>query len=361
MEDLGVKDGDVIDLLAPPPPPATKTMSVKVRTPEGNVLRLSSVSPTDTVRDIKDKIEDEHGIPSEDQNLSHQGGEPLEDPDATMEDLGVSDGDFLDLLPSDDDDDGGMTIDVRKPDGTILSPPLAVEPDDTVEDVKKKIESEHGIPAKEQNLSYSGTPLDDDDDVDPATTTLDDLGVSDGDTLDLLPKKEKPPPPKAKPAKKKTTKKAKKPPTRVRKLNPDSAWVYPTKESAPSDGEEDNLQGIWSVAPTSGGTEPVEVNIHPMRKEPKSAGNTVHGAYGYVNGAKPDENGVVNPSDVVFYPPGETSYRPDFDHVGWWSSPESSSKTTVKWWFEGDDMVHHRVHTVKVCGHEMVFESRYTK
>ena len=80
------------------------------------------------------------------------------------------------------------------------------------------------------------------------------------------------------------------------------------------------------------GTEPVEVNIHPKHKEPKSDGKTdIHGAYGYINGAKPDADGVVDPKNVVFYPPGQKDYSPDFEHIGWWSAPESHSTTTISW------------------------------
>jgi hypothetical protein len=143
-------------------------------------------------------------------------------------------------------------------------------------------------------------------------------------------------------------------------LNPDSAWVYPTKGSAPKKGEPNNLQGIWSIPPQgeNAGTDPVEVNIHPKHKEPKSDGKAdVHGAYGYINGAKPDVDGVVDPANVVFYPPGqkEKDFSPDFEHVGWWSAPESSSKTTVSWKFVGDDIYNVKKHTVNVMGHEMTF------
>ena len=282
--------------LAPPPspPPKFDKLELTIKTPDGRRLPVV-IEPTGTVEDLKDTIEDDHGIPSEAQNLS-RGGEPLDDPGSTMEDIGIRDGDVLDLT------DGRLTA----------APPPPPPPPPQISSPS---------PSKPKKPTT------------PTTTT-------------------------------KKNKKKDKPQHRVRRLNPDSAWVFPTKESAPSEGEEGNLQGIWSIPPTTtkATKEPVEVNIHPMHKEPTNGGDTVHGAYGYIDGAEPDpKTGVVDPPKVVFYPPGDKNFRPDFVQTGWWSSPESYSETKVKWWFEGDDMVHHRVHTVRVCGHEMVFESRYTK
>lgn len=250
-----------------------------------------------------------------------------------------------------------LKIKAKTPDGRML--PVVVKPTDTVDNLREKIADDHGFPVDEHNLSWHGYPLNNPD------ATMEKCGIQSGDVIVLEPKTttDSSGSHTEKPAKTETNTESKpKEKERVRHLNPGSAWVYPTKESAPNEGEENNLQGVWSTPPgKDSGTEPVEVNIHPMHKEPKSAGDTVHGAYGYANGAKPDANGVVDPADVVFYPPGETKFRPDFEHIGWWSSPESSSMTEVKWWFEGDDMIYHKTHTVKVCGHEMTFVSTWTE
>jgi len=332
LEDRGIEDGDILDL-----EPNNTTITVHVNTPEGKKLSVH-VWPTDTVDDLKATIEHDHSIPVEDQNLSFNGT-PLSDPDSTMEDNGIEHDDVVDLLADDN-----MTINVRTPEGKTFSIP--VKPENTVRDVKKVVESMHGIPAKDQILKYEGEPLED------PGATMKDLGISDGDTLDLDPARKKPP--KARENNGGSKPKAKE---KIRVLNHDSAWVYPTKASAPKEGEIENLQGIWSTPPENGGgTDPVEVNIHPKDKEPKSDGKSdIHGAYGYINGAKPDANGVVDPANVVFYPPGQKDYDPDFDHVGWWSAPESSSQTTVSWKFVGDDCYNVRKHTVNVMGHEMTF------
>lgn len=325
------------------------TLTVSVRTPEGKKLHVN-IKPTDTVQVLKETIENDHDIPIEDQNLSCNGN-ALDDPDTTMEDNGIKHGDIIDLEPNE------IAINVRTPDDKTFS--ILVKPDDTVGCVKKRIQSDHGIATKNKTLSYEGKLLDDPD------STMKDLGVSDGDTLNLDSDATTDTANRKKPMNAYNDDSYPKEKSRIRILNPDSAWVYHSKASAPKEGEKNNLQGIWSTPPgTEAGTEPVEVNIHPKNKEPKSDGKAdVHGAYGYINGAKPDAYGVVDPANVVFYLPGqkEKDYSPDFEHVGWWSAPQSSSVTTVAWRFEGDDILHTKTHTVNVMGHKMTFVKKWTE
>jgi len=344
MEDNGIKHGDIIDLEANDP-----TITVNVRTPEGKKLHVN-IKPTDTVQALKETIENDHDIPIEDQNLSCNGN-ALDDPDTTMEDNGIKHGDIIDLEPNE------IAINVRTPDDKTFS--ILVKPDDTVGCVKKRIQSDHGIATKNKTLSYEGKLLDDPD------STMKDLGVSDGDTLNLDSDATTDTANRKKPMNAYNDDSYPKEKSRIRILSPDSAWVYHSKASAPKEGEKNNLQGIWSTPPgTEAGTEPVEANIHPKNKEPKSDGKAdVHGAYGYINGAKPDAYGVVDPANVVFYLPGqkEKDYSPDFEHVGWWSAPQSSSVTTVAWRFEGDDILHTKTHTVNVMGHKMTFVNKWTE
>ena len=342
MDDCGIENGDTLDL-----EPADDTFTVRVRTPDGRKHNVD-VQPTDTVLDLMETIEKDLDIPVEDQKLSCSG-EPLDNPASTMDDNAISNGAIIDVSM------GDISVNIRTPDDRSFA--ISTKPDDTVGGLKKAIQSKQGIPVKDQNLDFEGKPLND------PSATMNDLGVSDGDTLDLGP------------SGKNDTKIRKRPDTtsseiskpkakdRKRVLNPDSAWVFPTQVSAPNEGEEDNLQGVWSIPPGKGSeTDPVEVNIHPKNKEPKSDGKTdIHGAYGYINGAKQDANGVVHPANVVFYPPGEKGYSPDFDHVGWWSAPNSSSKTTVSWRFKGMDCLNIRTRTVNVMGHEMTFIKEWTE
>jgi len=345
MRDCGIKDGDILNL-----EPNDNSFTVCVRTPDGKKHEID-IDPTDTVQDLKEMVEKDHDIPVEDQNLSCRG-EPLDDPASTMADNGISNGDVIDLKTND------ISVTIRTPDGKTF--PILTKPENTVKDLKKAIFYFNGMPVEDQELDYEGKRLKN------PRATMNDLGVSDGDTLDLDPgtsgdngnsKRPK------KTSNSNSTDSTPKAKDRRRVLSPDSAWVFPTKASAPRNGEKDNLQGVWSKPPTKGsGTEPVEVNIHPKNKEPKSNGKSdIHGAYGYINGAKPDADGVVDPANVVFYPPGQKDYNPDFDHVGWWSAPESSSKTTVSWRFEGNDCLNVKKHTVNVMGHEMTFVTEWVE
>mmetsp|Transcript_20839 Transcript_20839/g.51687 ORF Transcript_20839/g.51687 Transcript_20839/m.51687 type:complete len:553 (+) Transcript_20839:122-1780(+) len=345
MKDCGVKDGDILDL-----EPNDNSFTVSVRTPDGQEYNVN-VKPTDTVQDLKEIIENDHDIPVDDQKLSCCD-EPLDDPASTMADNDISDGDVIDLKTND------ISVNIRSPDGNSF--PILIKPDGTVKDLKKAICYFNGMPVKDQKLDFEGKRLKN------PSATMNDLGVSDGDTIDLDPSSTDDNESRKKPSKTSdrcssdSTPKAK---DKTRVLSPDSAWVYPTKASAPREGEKNNLQGVWSTPPAKGsGTDPVEVNIHPKRKEPKSDGRSdIHGAYGYVNGAKPDADGVVDPANVVFYPPGHKKYSPDFEHIGWWSAPESSSKTTVSWRFEGNDCLNVKKHTVNVMGHEMTFVTEWVE
>lgn len=323
------------------------TLTVRVRTPEGKNVHVN-VRLTDTVQALKDIIEKDHDIQIEDQNLSCNG-KTLDDPDSTMKDNEIKHGDVIDL------DADKITVNIRTPDVKNFS--ILVKPDDTVGCVKKRIKSDHGISAKNKKLSYEGKPLDD------PGATMKDLGVSEGDTLDLDSDSNADATNRKNPMNANNNNSNSKGKSRTRILSPDSAWVYHTKASAPKEGEKNNLQGIWSTPPgKEAGTEPVEVNIHPFNKEPRSDGKAdVHGAYGYINGAKPDADGVVDPANVVFYLPGQKEYSPDFEHVGWWSAPESSSVTRVSWRFVGDDILHSKTHTVNVMGHEINFVSEWTE
>lgn len=148
---------------------------------------------------------------------------------------------------------------------------------------------------------------------------------------------------------------------RIRQF-PKSAWVFPTEESLPSKGERNNLQGIWNKPPKDGNTtEPVELMIHDHK--PRKRERVVNGVYGYKDGTIPDADGVVDPSNVVFYPPGQDpSPNDSFEKIGYWSSPESTSETTLSWRFdENADMIYVKKHTVSFMGTMITFTSEEIK
>merc|ERR1711907_87334 len=210
MKDCGVKPGDVINM-----EPMDIAITIK-KTPDGRELPIRA-NPNDNVRDLKKKIEDVHGIPIENQNLAFEGV-PLDDPLETLGDRGVKHGDVVDLL------DPLLAVNVKTPDGSITHR-FNVKPSNTVQDLKERIENDVNIPVDDQKLVYKGKPLND------PSVTVNNVGISDGDTLHLNCKQKKPSK-KAVPDYDGDTNPAKssKP---VRVLNSDSAWVYPTNASAP--------------------------------------------------------------------------------------------------------------------------------
>ena len=103
----------------------------------------------DSILRIKEKICDKTGIPSSQQHLSLDG-EYLKD-DRTAGDYHIEKESTLYLKSP------GMQIFVKTLTGETIT--LEVEPSDTIELVKAKIEDQCGIPADQQRLVYAGDQM----------------------------------------------------------------------------------------------------------------------------------------------------------------------------------------------------------
>lgn len=222
----------------PPPPP--KDMTIYVKKPNGDKLTLK-VKPHDSIDDIKDKVRDKNGIPKNEQRLRHRG-KPLDDK-PTLEDYGIENEDILNLEPmeiyvKDDAKNKKYTV-VVEPTDTIdqvksklerqedipkerqrltfagkpclnmkslrdhgivhqsvlnLDPMVIyvkdpkskkytlenVEPNNSIDQIKKKLESQEGIPQNTQRLTFNGDACTDE-------KTLDDLGIQHQSVLHLEP------------------------------------------------------------------------------------------------------------------------------------------------------------------------------